>query len=169
MIDVEKLDQPFSYTLVEVVIKVSHPFTLVSERQSDNCPLLVRKPIAHIASRVLSPCSCLTGQRCHHLPLPQTNMQALVVTWNPCRPYLSTLSLTHKRSSMDFPLGTVHWSRRTNLQTPIESCGLGHNGSYPTAISPIPFPTRATTTFEYLVRKALDTSVQRSAMVHMRS
>jgi len=70
MNDVEKLDQPCSYTLVEVVIKVSHPFTLVSERQSDNCPLLARKPIAHTASRVFSPSSCLTGRRRHCLPLP---------------------------------------------------------------------------------------------------
>jgi len=70
---------------------------------------------------------------------------------------------------MDFPLGTVHWSRCTNLQAPIDSCGLGHNGSHtsPTATSPIRFPTRSTTTFEYLVRKVLDTNVQRSAMVHM--
>jgi len=68
---------------------------------------------------------------------------------------------------MDLPLGTVHWSRGTNLQTPIDSCGLGHNGSHPTTTSPIRFPIRASTTFEYLVRKALDTRVQRSAMAHM--
>ena len=68
---------------------------------------------------------------------------------------------------MDLPLGTVHWSRGTNLQTPIDSCGLGPNGSHPTAISPIRLPTRATTTFKYLVRKALDTCVQRSAIVHI--
>jgi len=70
---------------------------------------------------------------------------------------------------MDLPLGTVHWSRRTNPQTPIDSCGLGHDGSHahPTTISPIRLPTRATTTFEYLFSKALDTRVQRSAVVHM--
>jgi len=76
MIDVEKLDQPCSCTLVEVVIKVRHPFTLVSERQSDNFSLLVCKPILH-TSRVLSPCSCLNGRRRHYLPL---HMRALAVT-----------------------------------------------------------------------------------------
>jgi len=161
---VEKLDQPCSCTLVEVVIRVSHPFTLVSERQSDNCPLLVCKPILHTAFRVLSPCSCLNGRRRHYLPL---HMRALAVTWNHGRHYLSTLSLTHKWPDMDLPLGTVHWSRRTNLQTPIDSCGLEPDGSHPTTISPIRFPIRASTTFEYLVRKALDTRVQRSTMVHM--
>jgi len=82
MNDVEKLDQPCSCTLVEVVIKVSRPFSLVSERQSDNCTLLVCKPITHTASRVLSPCSCLTGRRRHYLSLPRINMRALAVTWN---------------------------------------------------------------------------------------
>ena len=81
MNDVEKLDQPCSCTLVEVVVKVSRPFTLVSERQSDNSPLLVCKPIAH--TRAFSPSSCLTGRRRHYLPLSQTNMQAQAVTWKP--------------------------------------------------------------------------------------
>jgi len=82
MIDVEKLDQPCSCTLAEVVVKVSHPFTLVFERQSDNCPLLVCKPIAHTASRVFSPSSCITGRRCHYPPRSQTNtMRAPAVTW----------------------------------------------------------------------------------------
>jgi len=81
MVDLEKLDRLCSCTLVEVVVKVSHPFTLLSERQSDNCPLLVCKPIPHTASRVL--CSCLTGRRRHYLSLPRINMRALAVTWNP--------------------------------------------------------------------------------------
>jgi len=68
---------------------------------------------------------------------------------------------------MDLPLGTVHWSRRTNLQIPNDPCGLGPDGSHPTTISPIRLPTRAATTFKYLVRKALDTCVQLSAIVHI--
>ena len=83
MTDVAKLDQPCSCTLVEVVVKVRHPFTLASERQSDNCPLQVCKPIAYPASRFFFLSPCLTGRRRYYPPLPQTNMRALAVTWKP--------------------------------------------------------------------------------------
>ena len=86
MIALDKLDSPcreHSRALAEVVVMVSYPFPLVSDRQFDNRPLLVCKPIAHAASRVFSPCSCFNGRRHHYLPLHRTNMRALAATWNP--------------------------------------------------------------------------------------
>ena len=68
---------------------------------------------------------------------------------------------------MDLPLGAVHYSRRTTFQSPWTHADWDPMAHNPTTISPIRLPTRATTNFEYLVRKALDASVQYFAMVHM--
>jgi len=122
MNDVEKLDQPCSCTLVEVVVKVSHPFTLVSDRQSDNCPLLVCKPIAHTASRVLSPYSCLNGRHRHYLPLPD----AYAGTGSHLEPTMAG----HGPSLRHRALLSTH-----NFPVPMDSCGLGHDGC-PTTTSP---------------------------------
>jgi len=108
MNDVEKLDQPCSCTLVEVVVKVSHPFTLVSERRSDKCPLLVCKPIAHTASRDLS----VFLPQWPTSPLPSSprricgHGQSLGTHG---RPYVSILSLTQPGMGT----GTLQWSRCT--------------------------------------------------------
>jgi len=83
MNDVQKLDQPCSCPLVEVVVEVSYLFILVSEPQSDNCPLLVCKLIAHTASRLFSHLLASLADVTHYPPLPQTNMRALAVTWKP--------------------------------------------------------------------------------------
>ena len=164
MIDVEKLDQPCSCTLVEVVVKVSRPFTLVSERQSDNYPLPVcnRSYIPPLAS---SP-HLLTSLA--DVAIIRICPRRICGHWqslgNYTRPYTSTLGVTHRRSSMDLPLGTVHESRRS----PPELTWTGTQWLVPYHSDlPLRFPTHAASTFKYLGRKALDTCVQRSAIVHI--